>query len=168
MEPMNETATDAKVIEPTQMPYVHQHQAASRSNLTAVLVILAAAGLLFLFVAVGAVGATFLFLARQNLVAQMDGELQPALRRDLFAPDDGEIEEMMVKPGDLVEEGQVLLALRSDALNAQHEAVLTELQSAKQHLAAGRELMVCGGGVLEDLGQRRSFAKQSSWTRIKV
>jgi multidrug efflux pump subunit AcrA (membrane-fusion protein) len=64
------------------------------------------------------------------------GELQPRLRRDLFATDDAVVEELKVDHDDRVEAGQVLAILRNPQLDLESKRLSGELQTARERLAA--------------------------------
>ncbi|MBI3863246.1 MAG: HlyD family efflux transporter periplasmic adaptor subunit [Planctomycetia bacterium] len=64
------------------------------------------------------------------------GVLQPRLRRDVFAPDDGVVEELFVDHGMQVISGQPLVALRNAQLDLDLKRVWGELQAARKRLSA--------------------------------
>lgn len=64
------------------------------------------------------------------------GVLQPRNRRDVFAPDDGVVEELFVDHGTQVTAGQPVVALRNPQLDLDLKRVWGELQAARKRLAA--------------------------------
>jgi len=72
-----------------------------------------------------------------------EGKLMPVIQREVFAPWDGEVVEIYVKSGDHVEEGQPLLKLRNDDLQAQ-------LVAARNELAENRELLAALGAERDE------------------
>jgi multidrug efflux pump subunit AcrA (membrane-fusion protein) len=69
------------------------------------------------------------------------GELQPVIRKDVFAHYAGRVERVLVKHGQRVQEGQVLAELKNTELDVQLEGVLGQLQeTAAQKQAAERRL----------------------------
>jgi biotin carboxyl carrier protein len=64
------------------------------------------------------------------------GELQPRLRREVFATDDAVIDEVKVNHDDRVEAGQVLAVLRNPQLDLEYKRVSGELQTTRERLAA--------------------------------
>jgi len=64
------------------------------------------------------------------------GALQPELRRDIFAPTNGEIEQLHVHHGQQVERGDVLAVLRDPELEIEFQRVDGEIKTARQRLAA--------------------------------
>jgi multidrug efflux pump subunit AcrA (membrane-fusion protein) len=64
------------------------------------------------------------------------GELQPAVRRDVFATDDGVVSELLVRQGQAVRAGDSLLVLRKAALDLELRRVAGEIQTAEKKLAA--------------------------------
>jgi biotin carboxyl carrier protein len=65
-----------------------------------------------------------------------EGELQPALLRDVFARADGTIADLRVEHGQRVKAGELLAVLRRPQLDLEFKQVLGELQTAQQKLAA--------------------------------
>ncbi|HVU88535.1 MAG TPA: biotin/lipoyl-binding protein [Pirellulales bacterium] len=72
------------------------------------------------------------------------GELVPAVRRDVFAPVDGVISEILVAHGDAVREGQELLVLRRPQLELERTRVLGELQTARKKLSSLQAMRFAG------------------------
>ncbi len=66
------------------------------------------------------------------------GELQPLLRRDVFASDDGVVSELFVNSDRAVQAGQPLVILRKAELDLEAHRVLGELQTAEKKLASIR------------------------------
>ena len=64
------------------------------------------------------------------------GELQPAVRRDVFAPGDGVIAEVCVGHAQQVGAGQVLIEMRRPELEFEFKRLWGELQTARKRLAA--------------------------------
>src|SRR5260370_41846577 len=64
------------------------------------------------------------------------GELQPRVRRDIFATDDAVVEELKVDHDDRVEAGQLLAVLRNPQLDLESKRVSGEMQTARERLAA--------------------------------
>jgi multidrug efflux pump subunit AcrA (membrane-fusion protein) len=64
------------------------------------------------------------------------GELQPRVRREVFATDDAVVEELKVDHDDRVEAGQVLAILRNPLLDLEYRRVSGELQTTRERLAA--------------------------------
>lgn len=63
------------------------------------------------------------------------GELQPRIRRDVFAPLDGVVRELHLKDGADVREGEILLTLANDDLEFEQTRVDGELQTTRRQLA---------------------------------
>jgi biotin carboxyl carrier protein len=68
-----------------------------------------------------------------------DGELQPLDRREVFAPSDAVVDAVKVEHGDEVQAGQLLLRLRSAALDFESARLHGEIQTAEKRLAAIRQ-----------------------------
>lgn len=64
------------------------------------------------------------------------GELQPAERRDVFAPRDAVVTRVTARQGQRVESGEPLVELHDPALEVESARVLGELQTARQRLAS--------------------------------
>lgn len=67
---------------------------------------------------------------------EVPGELQPAVRREVFAPYDGIVSELAVDHGSPVKSGQTLVQIRRPELDFERQRVLGELQTARKKLAA--------------------------------
>lgn len=87
-----------------------------------------------LTIAVAAILALCLVPADFDVEAR--GELQPRVRREVFAPDDAIVSELRVVAGQHVHAGDVLLSLRKPQLDFEIERVLGETQTARKRLAA--------------------------------
>lgn len=72
------------------------------------------------------------------------GELQPQLWQDVFAPEDGTVDELLVNENDAVVRGQPLVTLRNPGLELELKRVLGELQSSRERLAAIRTARIEG------------------------
>jgi multidrug efflux pump subunit AcrA (membrane-fusion protein) len=66
------------------------------------------------------------------------GELQPSVRREVFARADGIVDEVLVDSGDTVRAGQVLATLRSAELDFELSRLEGEMRTAQSRLAALR------------------------------
>jgi multidrug efflux pump subunit AcrA (membrane-fusion protein) len=64
------------------------------------------------------------------------GEVQPRVRREVFAPDDAVVEELRVDHDDQVEQGQILAIMRNPQLDLESKRVSGELQTTRERLAA--------------------------------
>lgn len=87
-----------------------------------------------LVLALAAVLALVFVPADFNIEAR--GELQPQLRREIFAPADAIVSNIRVAAGQHVQAGDVLLELRSPELEVAIQRVLGEMQTARKKLAA--------------------------------
>jgi biotin carboxyl carrier protein len=84
--------------------------------------------LVILFLAACVIPADYLIEAR--------GVLEPQNRRDIFAPNDGIVEDLRVDHGTSVVCGQPLVVLRNPQLDLELKRVWGELQTARKRLAA--------------------------------
>lgn len=100
-----------------------------------------AAGVLILLAVLGA-----LVLIPAELRIPARGELQPAVRRHVFAAADGVVDELLVGEGQPVRAGQELLRLRQSELDFDLSRVAGELQTAQKKLA-GIEAELLGAGT---------------------
>jgi multidrug efflux pump subunit AcrA (membrane-fusion protein) len=67
---------------------------------------------------------------------QVEGTLQPQIRRNLFAPSDGVVEGLRVDHGDRIAAGESLLRIRNSALDLERARLRGDLQSAQSKLEA--------------------------------
>ena len=88
-----------------------------------------------------------LLLVQVDFTVEGRGELVPAVRRDVFAPVDGVISEILVAHGDAVREGQELLILRRPQLDLERTRVLGELQTARKRLSSLQALRFGGNAA---------------------
>ncbi len=87
--------------------------------------------------AIGAVllaGLYFLLVVERPFEIHAEGVLQPTVKRNIFAPREGEIQELFVAEGSLVEAGQKLAQLDSKDLRDRMIVVEGELAEANQQL----------------------------------
>lgn len=70
-----------------------------------------------------------------NLEIAAQGEIQPKVRRDVFAPLDGLVRELRVREGLEVSAGDLLLSLANDDLDFEQTRLDGELQTARKQLA---------------------------------
>ena len=94
----------------------------------------------FLFVLLVAAAATL--LVRRPYQIKCDCTLEPVVRRFVSAPVDAPLEETLVRPGDVVEEGQLLATLDGRDLRWELAGIQADLEKAWKerdtHLAAQR------------------------------
>ena len=60
------------------------------------------------------------------------GRLMPVIQREVFAPWDGQVVELLVQGGEKVEKGQILLLLRNDELSAELVTVENQLHEKRK------------------------------------
>ena len=89
---------------------------------------------------VGGLVAAILFLsiARMDFYVTSDGTLRPSQRQNIFAPWDGVIDELYVRHAEKVTDGQILLTLRSDALDLESRRLDGEIETQRSRLLAAR------------------------------
>ena len=85
-----------------------------------------------------ALAVTLLATVPADFTVSAEGELQPRVRRNLFAPSDGVVEEVLVQHGDQVTQADVLLRLRNPVLDLDHSRISGELQTAQARLSTVR------------------------------
>lgn len=112
-------------------------------------------------------GATFLIPAR--LMVEVSGTLQPRDRREIYAPLDGIVEEILVRHGDLVTAEMPLLRLRKPELELEQARVLGELQTAERRLAALRANRTSGAaGDAAERRRRQELAAEEEQLKLAV
>ncbi|HEX4413402.1 MAG TPA: HlyD family efflux transporter periplasmic adaptor subunit [Lacipirellulaceae bacterium] len=87
-------------------------------------------------IAAAAIAALFIVPADFNIEAP--GTMQPTVKRDVFAPRNGVVEEVLVKHGADVSAGQPLLRMRDPALELELKRVDGELETAQRQLDSVR------------------------------
>lgn len=80
--------------------------------------------------------ALALLLVPARFTIEAEGELQPVNVRDVFAPSDGEVQDVLVQHQQAVEAGAVLAVLRSTPLDLEFRRVLGERDTTRERLSA--------------------------------
>jgi len=93
-------------------------------------------------VVVAAVAVAALLLVPGDFTVEARGALQPSRTCDIFAPDDGVVQELLAQSGASVTADEVLLVLRNPALELEHKRIWGELQTARTRLAAVESVQV--------------------------
>lgn len=88
-----------------------------------------------LLASLAAVIAALIFV-KTDFTIDAPGTLQPVVRRDVFAPRSGLVDEVLVAHGDDVEAGQPLVQLRDAALDLDLKRVLGEMETVRRQLDA--------------------------------
>ncbi len=73
---------------------------------------------------------------RADYDVKVRGELQPEVRRDVFAPADGVVLDLLAEHGQQVDADQVVAVLRNPELDYELQRVHGEMETARQRLAA--------------------------------
>jgi len=77
-----------------------------------------------------------LFLWPANFDLSAKGTLEPAVQREIFATQSGEVIDVPVKHGEIVKQGQVLAQLRNSELEGKFVAAMGNLNRVRQELSA--------------------------------
>lgn len=88
---------------------------------------------------IASVSAALIFVPAE-LKIEARGEMQPSLRREIFAPADGIVLSVGVVEGEQVAAGQRLLTLTSPVLEAERSKLAGEIATAEKRLTAVRTL----------------------------
>jgi multidrug efflux pump subunit AcrA (membrane-fusion protein) len=93
------------------------------------------------------------------------GELQPAVRHDVFAPRDGVVTKINVDHGQTVREGDTLVEIRSPELELEMQRVAGELETARKRLIAAQSerLQLKPSDTDARLRQRRLTAEEEQY-----
>ncbi|MBW8884810.1 MAG: HlyD family efflux transporter periplasmic adaptor subunit, partial [Planctomycetia bacterium] len=93
------------------------------------------------------------------------GELQPAVRNDVFAPRDGVVTKIHVDHGQTVHAGDALVEIRSPELDLEMQRVAGELETARKRLAAAQSerLQLKSSDTDARLRQRRLTAEEEQY-----
>jgi multidrug efflux pump subunit AcrA (membrane-fusion protein) len=84
------------------------------------------------------VAAVLGLMAPADFDIEVRGRLEPLLRRDVYVPQDGQIEEVRAAHGQNVEKGDLLVRLRNTQHEYQMASLLGEVQTVEKQLAARR------------------------------
>lgn len=90
------------------------------------------------------VGAVILGCWPVSFSIEGRGTLQPSERRNLYAPFDGQVRRLQVRPNDRVTEGQVLMELRSSQIDLESRRIQGELDAARERLRAIESARIMG------------------------
>lgn len=83
-----------------------------------------------------AVGLIAMFLIKIDFNLKANGALKPVIQRQVFSHENGEIEEVLVDHGDMVEEGQPLVRLRNRDLEVEYKRLSGEREQTIEQLSA--------------------------------
>ena len=93
------------------------------------------------------------------------GKLEPAVRREVFASQDGEVYSVLVNHGDLVKKGQILALMRNSELDVKLEAMRGKLEQARKQISATNRGLTNNSLDLEDKlrlqGDRNRFEEDA-------
>jgi multidrug efflux pump subunit AcrA (membrane-fusion protein) len=81
-------------------------------------------------------GGVLALLVPADFEIEARGELQPRERRDVFAPDDGIVDELKVDHGQKVASGEILAVLRNPLLDLEFKRIWGDLQTTRKRLSA--------------------------------
>lgn len=116
--------------------------------------------------------ATLLFLSwviPWNFDMNAKGELQPVLRRDVFAQEEGIVRELSKNTGDEVQTGEVICRIDNPKLSTELARIRGELDSATESLASvTRMLSASGTKGPNEAADRLNLLRQQGEMRIKV
>jgi multidrug efflux pump subunit AcrA (membrane-fusion protein) len=82
-----------------------------------------------------AIGLLAMFLVPIDFDLKADGALKPVVQRQVFSPENGEIEEVLVDHGDIVTEGQPLVILRNRDLEVEYKRLVGEREQTLEQLS---------------------------------
>ncbi len=83
-----------------------------------------------------AIGLLAMFLVKIDLDMEANGSLKPKVQRQVFAHVDGEIEEVYVDHGDLVQAGQPLVKLRNRELEVEATGLRGQLDEVREQIVS--------------------------------
>lgn len=105
-------------------------------------------------VAIGVV-ALGLFLVPMELQLEAEGKLEPQVRRDVFAPIDGEVIEVLADHSSVVKAGDPLIRLRNRQLEMDMTELLGQIQTTTAEFNRVRGVLTASRRTLELNEQRR-------------
>lgn len=108
-----------------------------------------------------------MFIVPYKFNLSSEGLLQPAMRRDVFAPLDGTVENILVKHGDKVKQGQLLAELRNTDLEVAMEDVLGQRAAAQEQLIS-LDRAIYDEGKRMAIDERNRIAGQRSEIKQKI
>ncbi|MGI6418635.1 MAG: efflux RND transporter periplasmic adaptor subunit [Thermoguttaceae bacterium] len=125
---------------------------------------------LLLIAAAVAAGLAALGIVPATLRIEASGTLQPEVRRQVFAPDDGIVESLFVhEAGEKVARGETLLRLRNLQLQYEGQRLWGELETARKQLSSiEAERLAAGRASREDLRQAALRAAEEETLKKKI
>lgn len=132
---------------PLRRPFQTLQRMFSPARLPRWLVALAAAGML----------VACLILIPADFYVHADGEIMPATRRRVFAPVNGDVQQLLVRHAEFVRRDQPLLQLFSSELDYEYARVLGEISTTEQQLVSTKASRM--GTNPTDEQQRVEFAR---------
>ncbi len=91
----------------------------------------------------GLLAAVYSLVAVQTeLTIPARGHLRPVQRNHVFAPQDGVVDRVMVRHGEMVESGQVLLTMRNTELDVEITSLAGKLTTSKERVVALQRVLL--------------------------
>lgn len=81
-------------------------------------------------------GIVALCVVPKDFALESPGKLQPVIRRDVFAPQEGVVSEVLIKHGDRVNEGDTIVTLRNTDFDVQIEKLRGDMRSKEEELSS--------------------------------
>ncbi|MFO0940407.1 MAG: efflux RND transporter periplasmic adaptor subunit [Pirellulales bacterium] len=114
-------------------------------------------------IALSLVALIAMFIIRIDFNLKANGSLRPTVQRQVFAHENGEIEEVLVDHGDVVKVGQELVRMRNRELDIELERVVGEIQSVASQWNSAERL-----SRTAKADQRDQFAGQAEEYSIRL
>ncbi|OYV87927.1 MAG: hypothetical protein B7Z73_09400, partial [Planctomycetia bacterium 21-64-5] len=109
-----------------------------------------------------------LFIFPVDFSFTSEGKLQPVVRREVFATTDGTIERILVKHGQHVHKGQVLVEMKSTDLDVAIEDVRGKLEHAQESLFAAMYAKNNRGSRNDDQDAKSAAAREIAEHDVEV
>jgi multidrug efflux pump subunit AcrA (membrane-fusion protein) len=123
---------------------------------------------MFWIVGVAAV-ASFLTFEKTELKVEVAGQLRPVQERLVFAPADGLVDQILVEQGDLINEGDIVIRLRSPDLELELRQLEGELATNRQKQDSLQTIVkAADSGDAESIRMQSRLAAEITETRAVI
>jgi multidrug efflux pump subunit AcrA (membrane-fusion protein) len=117
--------------------------------------------------ALATLGLIALFVIQIDFTLKANGSLRPKIQRQVFAHENGEVEQVLIDHNEEVKTGQTLVVLRNRELDIERKRVEGELEAAREQLIYA-DRMANSKEKKTESGDRAQFDAQAQELRIRI
>ncbi|QDT64287.1 HlyD family efflux transporter periplasmic adaptor subunit [Calycomorphotria hydatis] len=108
------------------------------------------------------------FVVKTEFIVHARGELLPTVRRNVFAPRNGVVREVLVDYGETINKDDPLVRIDDADLELTWKNTRGELQTARERIASVKALRASSGGASEDRLEKGRLAGEERELREKI